>query len=173
VGNNKNEGGNYQPIKADQFRSAVSFFQIPTDGAIVDYGSGKGRVLLLAILYGFHRVVGVEFAQALCEDAERNFERFRERTGREFAARVVNVDAADYEVRDDDCVFFLNNPFTSKVLGNVLANIRLSLQSRPRRIHIVYVNPFQRQVLDGDPFWRLVAETDSGGLETAVYYQSR
>jgi SAM-dependent methyltransferase len=173
VGDNKDQGGNYQPIKADQFRSAIRYFQIPTNGVFVDYGSGKGRVLFLAILYGFHRVAGIEFAPALCDEARRNFERFRRRTGREFDAHVVNVDAADYAVDDDDSVFFLNNPFRRRVLEQVLDNIRRSLVSRPRSIHIVYVNPFQRHVLDDDPFWRMIAETDSGGLEPAVYYQPR
>jgi len=27
--------------------------------------------------------------------------------------------------------------------------------------------------LDDDPFWRLVAETTSGGLDTFLYYQPR
>ncbi|HEY1990432.1 MAG TPA: class I SAM-dependent methyltransferase [Acidimicrobiales bacterium] len=173
VGENKDQAVNYQPIKADQFRSAIRYFQIPTDGVFVDYGSGKGRVLLLAILHGFDRVLGVEFAPALCEEAQRNCERFRRRTGRRFDAQVLNVDAAKYPVSDDDSVFFLYNPFGSRVLEQVLENIRVSLASNPRAIHVIYVNPFHRQVLDGDPFWRVVAETDSGGLETAVYYQPR
>jgi SAM-dependent methyltransferase len=173
VGDNRDQAVNYQPIKADQFRSAIAYFQIPTGGVFVDYGSGKGRVLLLAILYGFHRVTGVEFAPALCEEAQRNFKAFRHRTGREFDARVVNVDAANYEINDDDSVFFLYNPFGPRVLEQVVGNVRLSLESNPRTIHLIYVNPFHREVLDHDPFWRVVAETDSGGLETAVYYQPR
>lgn len=173
VGDNKAQGGNYQPIKADQFRSAIRYFQIPTNGVFVDYGSGKGRVLFLAILYGFNRVAGVEFATALCEEADHNFESFRRRTGREFEAHTVNVDAAEYSVNDDDCVFFMNNPFNSEVLEQVLDNIRLSLRSKPRAIHLIYVNPHHRRLLDDDPFWRLINETDSGGLEPAVYYQPR
>ena len=173
VGENKDQGVNYQPIKADQFRSAIGHFQIPTYGIFVDYGSGKGRVLLLAILYGFHRVLGVEFAPALCEEAQRNVETFRHRTGRRFDARIVNADAAQYRVSDDDSVFFLYNPFGPRVLEQVLGNIRVSLASKARPIHVIYVNPFHRQVLDDDPFWQVVAETDSGGLETAVYYQPR
>jgi len=173
VGKNRDQAVNYQPIKADQVRAAFGLFQIPTDRVFVDYGSGKGRVLLLAILYGFHRVAGIEFAPALCDEAERNVEGFRHRTGRQFEAHIANVDAASYRVEDDDCVFFFNNPFGPRVLEQVLGNIRLSLESKPRVIHVVYVNPFHRHVLDDDPFWRVVAETDSGGLGTAVYYQPR
>jgi len=162
----------YQPIRVLVFRDAFNSFQIQPDGVFVDFGSGKGRALLLAILYGFHRVVGVEFAQNLCSVAEHNLNGFRDRTRRQFEADVVNVDAAFYPVNDDDCVFFFNNPFDSTVLEQVLSNIRLSLQSKHRLIHIVYAEPKHRQVLDDDPFWRTVGETTFGGYQTVVYDQA-
>ncbi|HEY1990434.1 MAG TPA: hypothetical protein VGG43_13275 [Acidimicrobiales bacterium] len=171
VGDNKDLGQNCQPIKADVFRSVMNCFQIPPDGVFVDFGSGLGRVLLLAILNGFDRVVGVEFAEAVCEEAEHNLAKFRDRTGRQFESRVVNVDAASYSIGDDESVFFFHNPFDGTVLERVLKNIRLSLRSRPRPVHVVYVVPKHRQLLDDDPFWRVITETDSGGLSTAVYYQ--
>lgn len=171
VGDNRDQGCNYQPVKALAFRLAFDSFKIPPDGVFVDYGSGKGRGLLLSILYGFHRAVGIEFAPGLCREAEHCLDTFRVRTGRDFEAHVLNQDAVCYPVNDDDCVFFLFNPFERKVLEHVLRNIRHSLQSKPRSIHIVYANPVHRQVLDGDPFWRAVGETDSGGLETFVYYR--
>lgn len=172
VGNNKDNAIEYQPIRVLVFRDAFNSFQIQPDGVFVDFGSGKGRTLLLAILYGFHRVVGVEFAQNLCSVAEHNLNGFRDRTRRQFEADVVNVDAAFYPVNDDDCVFFFNNPFDSTVLEQVLSNIRLSLQSKHRLIHIVYAEPKHRQVLDDDPFWRTVGETTFGGYETVVYDQA-
>jgi SAM-dependent methyltransferase len=173
VGDNRDHGVKYQPIKSRAFRAAIDQFRIPPDGAFVDYGSGKGRVLLLAILYGFHQTVGVEFAPDLCQEAQQNLNKFRARTGRHFDASILNVDAARYPVGENDCVFFLYNPFGRKVLDEVLRNIRQSLQSRPRIVHVVYANPVHRQVLDDDPFWRTAGETDSGGLETFVYYQAR
>ena len=171
VGDNRDQGCNYQAVKALAFRSAMDSFQIPSDGVFVDYGSGKGRALLLSILYGFRRAVGIEFAPGLCREAEHSLDRFRARTGRSFEARVLNLDAVCYPVNDDDCVFFLFNPFERKVLEQVLSNIRRSLESKPRSIHIVYTNPVHRRVLDDDPFWRTIGETDSGGLETFVYYR--
>jgi SAM-dependent methyltransferase len=173
IGANRDQAKNYQPVKSDLFRSAIASFRIPLDGVFVDYGSGKGRVLMLAILYGFHRVVGVEFAQALCIEAEQNLQKFRRRTNKQFDANVQNVDASDYAVGDQDCVFFFYNPFGSDVLSQVLNNIRQSLQSKPRLVHVVYANPDHREVIDGDPFWRQIAETTSGGFEPVVYYQPR
>lgn len=173
VGDNKKDGIPYQPMKVLVFRDALKSFKIPSDGVFVDYGSGKGRVIFLSILYGFRRAVGVEFAQDLCNQAEHNTERFRKRTGKQFETQIVNIDATFYPVKDDDCVFFFYHPFESKVLEQVLSNIRSSLQSKPRLIHILYAHPVHRKVLDDDLFWRTVSETTSGGIETVVYYQPR
>lgn len=173
VGDNREQGYYYQPVRVLVFRSALDSFKIPPDGIFVDYGSGKGRALLLSIEYGFERAVGIEFSPDLCRMAEDNLDRFRTRTGRRFESRVLNEDAACYQVNDDDCVFFLYDPFGQKVLEQVLGNIRHSLQSKPRAIHVIYAYPVHRQVLDDDPFWRTVAETTSGGFDPFVYYQPR
>ena len=173
VGDNKDQGYYYQAVQVSVFRSVFDSFQIPADGVFVDYGSGKGRAVMLSIEYGFHRAVGIEFARDLCREAEHNLDKFRARTSGHFEARVLNGDAACYQVHDDDCVFFLYDPFGKKVLEQVLCNIRLSLQSKPRLIHVVYGYPVHRQVLDDDPFWRVAGETTSGGFDPFVYYQPR
>ena len=134
VGDNRDQGVKYQPIKSRVFRSAINKFRIPPDGVFVDYGSGKGRILLLAVLYGFQQTVGVEFAKDLFSTAEHNVQPFRDRTGMQFDARILNQDAACYQVNDDDCVLFLYNPFQRDVLEQVLNKIRLSLHSKPRSI---------------------------------------
>jgi Histone methylation protein DOT1 len=165
--------GDNQSIKVPVFRSAFDSLQIPCDGVFVDFGSGKGRVLLLSVLYGFHRSVGIEFVRDLCVASERNLDRFRARTDRHFEVHVLNMDASCYTVSQDDSVFFLYDPFEKKVLEQVLSNIRRSLESKPRSIHIVYANPGHREVLDDDPFWRTAGEVAPHGLETFVYYRQR
>jgi hypothetical protein len=43
----------------------------------VDYGSGKGRVIILATEFPFSRIVGVEFSLDLHKLAEENIRRYR------------------------------------------------------------------------------------------------
>jgi len=173
VGDNQDLGANCQPIKPLAFKAAMDAFQVPRDGVFVDFGSGAGRALMLAAQAGFHRLVGVEFATDVCDVAERNLDTFRAKAGVEFEYRILNLDATDYVVDDDDRVFFLYNPFDRPVLDAVLANIRRSYESSPRPIHLVYGRPLQRQALDDDPFWIAVDETDTGGLEDFVHYRPR
>jgi hypothetical protein len=173
VGDNQEHGANCQPIKPLAFKTAMDSFEIPRGGVFVDFGSGAGRAMMMAVLYGFQRVVGVEYAVEICPVAEKNLEVFRKRTGKEFVFRIANMDAGDYKVNDDECVFFLYNPFDVPVLERVLANIQQSHESKPRAIHLVYGHPLQRHVFDDDPFWVTVDESDAGGLEDFVYYRAR
>lgn len=173
VGDNQEYGQNCQPIKPLAFKAAFATFQVPREGVFVDFGSGAGRALMMAVLSGFDRIVGVEFAREVCPIAEENLDVFRRRTGKTFESRILNLDATDYKVGDDDRVFFFYNPFGRPVLEGVLANIRRSLDAHPRPIHVIYGRPLERAVLDDDPFWVHAGETDTGGLEDFVRYRPR
>lgn len=173
VGDNQQHGQNCQPIKPLAFESAMATFQVPRDGVFVDFGSGAGRALMMAVLSGYDRVVGVEFARDVCPVAEENLDAFRRRTGKRFESRILNIDAADYQVDPDDLVFFFYNPFGRPVLERVLANIRGSHEAHPRPIHVIYGRPLERAVLDDDPYWFQAGETDAGGLEDFVHYRPR
>jgi len=47
------------------------------DYTFVDFGSGKGKVVLLAPRLPFRKVIGLEFAQQLIAVAQRNIRSFR------------------------------------------------------------------------------------------------
>ena len=81
---------------------------------------------------GRHRLLA-----ALVRVAERNLDLFRARTGRRFASRIYTMDAADYAFTRDDTVVYLFNPFDAGVLSAVLARLRQSLATHPRRVWIV------------------------------------
>src|ERR1700710_2266387 len=61
----------YQPI--NYYIAEELFDQLVLEdiqGALLDLGCGKGRVLAIAAAYGFKEIIGVDFSPALCEDAE-------------------------------------------------------------------------------------------------------
>jgi SAM-dependent methyltransferase len=103
----------------------------------VDMGSGKGRVILLAALREFRRVVGVEFAVELHESSVANISRFRP-PGRRRDLVPLLGDAALYEFPLEPLVVHFNNPFSELVMNTVVANLRSSYEQRPRPIVVVY-----------------------------------
>ena len=59
-------GVRYQAADVRLFKRALSLLTLePSTYVFVDYGSGKGRALLLASLYPFKEVIGVEIAPEL------------------------------------------------------------------------------------------------------------
>lgn len=102
----------------------------------VDFGSGKGRIVLLAAARPFRRVVGVEFAELLHELALRNVAAAGCRN-----VELVRADATQWSVPDDATVLFFFNPFEGEILRKVFENIRRSLAEHPRQVRIVYVRP--------------------------------
>jgi SAM-dependent methyltransferase len=132
---NRAHAGRYQPSTVDEFELLMGKLDVDhEDFVFVDYGSGKGRVLLLAADLPFKQIVGVEFSPPLHEIARQNIATL----GRH-AARVETLvmDAAEYEPPLEPLVLYFFNPFDAPVMRRVLARVRASLERRPRPVYIV------------------------------------
>lgn len=162
-------GIRYEPTRALPFRRVLRAARIPHDGTFVDLGCGKGRACMLAAMHGFASVVGVDYSPALCRVAERNLEVFRARTRRYFASSIRAMDAADYDFSKNDAVVYLFNPFDAGVLSAVIARLRQSLASHPRRVWIVYQNPVWREAVESTGAFARVGDWSYGGCDFAVY----
>jgi SAM-dependent methyltransferase len=103
----------------------------------VDFGSGKGRTLLLASHRNFKQVVGVEFAEELHQAAEANIAAYRSERQICRDVRSVLTDAVLFPIPDAPCVFYFYYPFRKEVMSKVLNNIRSSYLARPRRMFFI------------------------------------
>lgn len=103
----------------------------------VDYGSGKGRPLLLASSWPFRQIIGVEYSAALHDIACRNIARYRNAAQRCADVRSRLVDAVDFELPDGDLLLFFFSPFDGPVLDRVIQRIEAAARQDPmRRISI-------------------------------------
>ena len=114
----------------------------------IDYGSGKGRVLLLAARYPFRRVIGVEMSAALNLAAAANIAAYERRNPLQSRIELVAGDARNLAVPDEDLVAYFYNPFDEVVLRAVWDKLRASIMRRPRSLFVVYVNPMHRRLFD-------------------------
>jgi SAM-dependent methyltransferase len=165
-GKNAGEGMAYQPTRLRLVRRVLSTLNPSPNSAFVDFGCGKGRVLLLAAEYGFRRVTGVEFAQELCDIARDNIARYQRKTGIQADIRIVEGDAAEYRIQDDEDVFFLFNPFSAALMERVVKNIAQSLATRGRQGAIIYNNPLCADTIEQQGFSRVL---DFNNGECVVY----
>jgi SAM-dependent methyltransferase len=119
---------------------------ISEDDVFVDFGSGKGRVVLEAARRPFRRVVGIEVAPVLHAAAEANLAAARASL-RCRDVQLLNADARDVPIPDDLTTAFFFNPFRGEVFETVARGLAESAKRSPRRIRIVYVNPQEEAAL--------------------------
>jgi len=106
----------------------------------LDYGSGLGRVLLMAAQYPFRRVLGVELSARLNERARRNVACCRGKL-RCTDIEVIQADASAFVPPSDVSIMYLYSPFGPAILPRVLDNIHQSLEARPRELLLICKNP--------------------------------
>ncbi len=145
-GNNRKDAEIYQGASyymLEKIFTQLRKLNAPDD--IIDVGSGKGRVMVVAAHYGFTTITGIDFALALCREAENNCMVI----SRLFPLakwKVLHADAADFRFRKHDHVFFFFNPFKETVMSEVIKNILQSVKECPRKIFVIYMNPQHRKL---------------------------
>jgi precorrin-6B methylase 2 len=130
----------YYPSDYQSIYQALRQLQVrPNEDVLLDYGSGMGRVVVVAATFPFRKVIGLELSEQMNAIARKNVSRARHKL-RCQDVELVTGDAATYQVPADvNCVFFYNS-FKGPVLAAALANVRESLRRAPRRLLFVYKN---------------------------------
>jgi predicted RNA methylase len=137
----------YAATKSRSFKKLIKSLHLPLDSVFVDFGSGKGRTLLLASRYKFKRIVGVEFSPELCVLARANIAKYAASTREDLDINIIEGDAAEYHFQGDENVLFFFNPFDASIMRRVLDNLIESLRVNPRKIWIIYNNPIHVGVI--------------------------
>ena len=125
----------------------------------VDFGSGKGRALLIASEFPFSKIVGVEFASELHEIASRNIRNYRSKTQRCKNVQSLNLDAAEFELPLTPLVLYLFNPFRPAVLVPLLQRLQRSLDSHPRDVTLIYTAPFHAELVEQETALRCIEKS--------------
>ncbi|MDD1644038.1 MAG: class I SAM-dependent methyltransferase [Methylococcaceae bacterium] len=118
------------------------------DYVYIDYGSGKGRTLLLASEFPFAEIIGIEFSRKLCSVAQNNIAVYRSKRQKCKKIRSVCVDVVDYRLASKYSVCFFYNPFAQPVLHKVIDGIKTNLNEMQGRVIIVYYNPIHAKYFD-------------------------
>lgn len=166
----KQHASMYMATKTIHLKKAFKILKIPKGKVLVDIGSGKGRVLMVASEFGFREVRGVEFSPKLCAIAEKNIEIFKNKKPTNTVFSITNIDASLYQFKDDEDVFYFYNPFNELILSKVVQNILASLKRRPRDILIIYANSgVKRKVIEEEFDIKQVRKLDIIGSDYLVY----
>ena len=149
----------YAPSAAAAFRRMLRHINVDFSSFVfIDFGSGKGKALMLALALPFREVVGVELWPDLVRIAEDNLGKY---SGKR-ACRVTRlhcVDASEYSIPPDPGIYYFFDPFRETVTLKVLENLRQSLRAHPREAYVIYCEPERPDLLDNCGFLALLRRT--------------
>ena len=80
--------------------------------------------------------------------AKDNCSRYKTRSKTQTVFSIILSDVLDYEIKDDEDVFYLYNPFSSNTLEQVLDNILSSLDRRARKTWIIYRYALYKRMIE-------------------------
>jgi SAM-dependent methyltransferase len=142
IGDNARHGVSHIASDPNSFTQLMRGLNIDLSSySFVDLGSGKGRALMLAASFPFHRIVGVEFAAELHDAAQANLSAFAKNGSDVSRITLFLGDAASYPFPIEPLIIYLFNPFGSTIVRRVAENALASWRGAPRDVQILYMNP--------------------------------
>ena len=125
------------------FDKIMANFDITPADAIVDYGSGKGGILISLSKYPFAKITGVEIAPELVEIAISNIRKLKINN-----VEIECCDAADFKQLQEYNYFYFFDPFPCSIMEDVIDNIKKSILDQPRKVTIIYLNPSCHDIIE-------------------------
>jgi SAM-dependent methyltransferase len=142
----------YWPTPPEVFHEALSSLSCNYEAlTFIDFGSGKGRVLLMASEYPFRKIIGVEFARELHAVAQQNIARYKSETQKCSDITSVCADFTQFPIPADPLFVFLYNPSSQEITAGLAKNIARSVQDHPREMWVLYVTPAYDVFEAGNP----------------------
>ena len=139
-------GSSTQSTVAHIFDMLVTWDKSILDGVFVDYGSGKGKLIIHAKKYGFKKVIGIEFAKELYQTSILNIQKLHLKN-----IQVLHMDAINYIPQPNTRVIYFHNPFSSEVFDIILPKLIDETKKFKKTIYLVYRVPLQKEVFKKYP----------------------
>ena len=131
----------YRSVWTSVFRKAMGALAIDHRRfTFIDYGSGKGKAMLLASAYPFKRIVGVEYSPILYEISVRNCRAYKSRWQRCNNLEPILADAINFVPPEESLVCHFFNPFDEQTMRVVLSKLRALSETADCEIYIICVN---------------------------------
>jgi SAM-dependent methyltransferase len=120
----------------------------------IDFGSGKGKVLLLASELPFKAIVGIEFSKDLYEVAQQNVARHKTLTQASSPIDCLLLDATLYDIPLGPKVCYFFNPYHEPVMTKVVRRLEASLIASPSPTFILYYRPALQHIFRDSKYFR-------------------
>ena len=82
---------------------------------------------------------------------------------------TIRCDAMQYNIKSEENVFTLFNPFDHTLLNPVVDRIASSFREHPREGVIIYYNAKWKSIFDGRKEFSMARELDLFGIKSVIY----
>ena len=153
----------YSPSSPSVIRAAIDAwrsFLSPSDPPLeaytfFDLGAGMGRVVMVASLYPFQQIIGVEMSPRLTAQARSNLAIWL-RTPRPCnQLHIATCDATEFPWPRMPLVIYMFNPFEEPVMRQLLRTLEKALADGAGPIDILYMHPVAGSVIEAHSSARL------------------
>lgn len=151
----------YEPTSYNVLNALFKKLKISANDSLVDYGCGKGRLNFYANYHFNARVTGIEMNNFYYREALNNKLNFLKKHHKDSENIIfLNCFAQDYEVKDEDNIFYFFNPFSVQIFMTVIEKILESIERCYRKIRIVLYYPSDDYIfyLENYTFFKLEKE---------------
>lgn len=169
IGPHKWNSSGYEAVHVATLRRMLNRLKVDkAQYMFADYGSGKGRAVMMAAMCSFRGVVGVELSPRLHKIAQRNVAALEKRRRGLAPIDLICTDAIRWQIPDHDMVIFLYNPFDSVVMRKVVSAMEAWRSRHPhRKLVVMYRNPQSALALEESRYFKVVfADEDFRIYET-------
>lgn len=123
----------YDPTPYVVLEEFIKLNLLKKEDIVVDYGCGKGRIEFFLNNQVGCKVIGIDHSKRLLKKAIKNMENYGDNGNITF----IHSKAEEY-MPDEANIFYLFNPFSTKIFRQVLNKIVESKKNNPRDILIFF-----------------------------------
>jgi Histone methylation protein DOT1 len=126
------------------------------DYSFMDIGSGMGRNLLIASLYPFKSVVGVEISKSINDIAENNIKVFSHPDRKCYNVNSYATDILDFELPYGNMVMFFFEPFSQSVFSQFYPTMLKTIQEANAHYVLIFLGKVFSELSQPSSIFKLV-----------------
>lgn len=131
----------YEATPYQALKILIDEYPITRDDTIVDFGAGRGRVLIYLNSLTNLKGVGLEINPITYHEGTTNLQQYYLKHPNQNQIEIINVSAEEYKIKTNENIFYFFNPFSLDVFKEVLSNIELSYKLSKRKMTLILFYP--------------------------------
>lgn len=159
---NRTESTPYLALK-----TLVDKYNVSEGDELVDFGAGKGRISIYLNKSMGIPVTGVEINKITFDEANNNLKNYHKQSERSPSEVSFVLDyAEEYQIKEQENIFFFFNPFHIEIFKKVTANIISNAEKHNKSVDIILYYPMNgfQQYLNENTAFELVKNFNTKGM---------